>query len=269
MNLAFCLFNYFPFGGLERDFMAISQECISRGHSVNVFTMRWDGDKPPHMDLTIFPPHGLSSHRQVASYSTSVDKYLSTSAQHDLIVGFNRIPGLDIYYAADVCYENRIRKQRSFLSRLTPRYRLFSRYEKTIFSPESTTDIIYLSNNEKDIYQRTYGTLDERFHYAPPGVDKNWICSFLSSEHRQKIRSELQLRTNHIFLLMIGSNFLTKGVDRSIQAIASLPQHLQKLTFLFVIVKGDQKDADLVSQILKFSRKSEHDMHPLQIFIEV
>ncbi len=35
------------------------------------------------------------------------------------------------------------------------------------------------------------------------------------------------------------------------------------------IVKGAQKATDLVKQILTFSRKSEHEMHPLKIFIEV
>lgn len=240
MRLAFCIFNYFPFGGLERDFMAISQECGKRGHILDVFTTQWEGEIPGNMNVALIPTSGMSNHIKIRSFAEKIPSYLVHSA-YDLVVGFNRIPDLDIYYAADVCYTKRIERQRSFLARLTPRYRLFSTYEKSIFSPESSTDIIYLSGQEKRNYQDAYGTPDNKFHYAPPGVDTQRIQSFLGKENRKKIRAELQLAEEDNFLLMIGSNFHTKGVDRSLHALAALPHHLKKSTSLFIIGKGDHK----------------------------
>jgi UDP-glucose:(heptosyl)LPS alpha-1,3-glucosyltransferase len=72
-------------------------------------------------------------------------------------------------------------------------------------------------------------------------VDTQRIQSFLGKENRKKIRAELQLAEEDNFLLMIGSNFHTKGVDRSLHALAALPHHLKKSTSLFIIGKGDHK----------------------------
>lgn len=240
MNLAFCLFNYFPFGGLERDFMAISRECLGRGHKIDVFTMKWDGAIPEGITVSLVPAQGFSNHRKAASFVKNLKNRLNRS-DYDLIMGFNRMPGLDIYYAADVCYIDRIRRQRSLFSRLTPRYRLFAAFEQAVLAPEAKAEIIYLSGQEKTIYQNYYGTWENRFYYAPPGVDKKRIQSFLDAENRQKIRRELAVAKEDVLLLMIGSNFHTKGVDRAIFALASLPPALRDKTHLFVIGKGKEK----------------------------
>ncbi|TNT46264.1 glycosyltransferase family 4 protein, partial [Escherichia coli] len=38
MIVAFCLYKYFPFGGLQRDFMRIASTVAARGHHVRVYT---------------------------------------------------------------------------------------------------------------------------------------------------------------------------------------------------------------------------------------
>ncbi len=257
MKLAFCLYNYFPYGGLERDFMDISRECLKRGHTIDVFTLLWEGDKPTDMTINILPSKGLTSHRQTASFAAN----LPTSHDrrgYQLIMGFNRFPGMDIYYAADVCYKARVIRQGRFLARFTPRFRTFCALEKSIFEPSSPTDIIYLSGQEKNNFQDQYGTADSKFYYAPPGVNKKKIRDGLTEENRRNIRKELGVTEQNNLLLMIGSNFQTKGVDRSILALASLPQALRDKTFLVVVGKGKiaryQKMADKcgVGKLLRF-----------------
>jgi UDP-glucose:(heptosyl)LPS alpha-1,3-glucosyltransferase len=252
MKLAFCLFNYFPYGGLERNFLKIIMECLVRGHSVNVFTMSWEGENPTKATVTLVPYRGQSNHRQVASYAANLSKFLKRTS-YDLIMGFNRIPGLDLYYAADVCYTARIQKERSFLSRFTPRYRLFSAFERAVFSKDSPTEIIILAEKGKTICQSLYGTPENRFHLAPPGVSKNHIRSSLGAEGRKKIREKIGLAKDDNFLLMIGSHFHTKGVDRSIKALASLPLSLRKSTYLFIIGRGKEKQYHNLAQRLGIS----------------
>ncbi|MCD3114053.1 glycosyltransferase family 1 protein, partial [Salmonella enterica subsp. enterica serovar Enteritidis] len=46
MRVAFCLYKYFPFGGLQRDFMRIAQTVAARGHQVRVYTQSWEGESP-------------------------------------------------------------------------------------------------------------------------------------------------------------------------------------------------------------------------------
>ena len=240
MKLAICLFNYFPFGGLERNFIKISRECLARGHWVDVFTMRWEGEKPEGMTVNLLAPRGMSNHRQAAAFAVDLAARLARQS-YDLVLGFNRLPGLDLYYAADVCYTARIRRQRSFLSKLTGRYRIFSAFERAVFGTESRTEIIMLSAKEKEIYQAEYQTPDQRFHLVPPSVNKKSIRSCLTPENRKEIRARLGLAAGDNFLLMIGSNFHTKGVDRAIEALAALPPALQKATHLFIVGKGKEK----------------------------
>jgi hypothetical protein len=46
MQLAFCLYKYFPHGGLQRDFMRIAFACQARGHAIRVYTLEWRGEVP-------------------------------------------------------------------------------------------------------------------------------------------------------------------------------------------------------------------------------
>ena len=46
MRIAFCLYKYFPFGGLQRDFLRIALACQARGHAVRVYTLEWRGEVP-------------------------------------------------------------------------------------------------------------------------------------------------------------------------------------------------------------------------------
>lgn len=52
----------------------------------------------------------------------------------DRVVGFNKMPGLDVYYAADVCYAEKVAREKGFFYRLTPRYRHFAAFERATFA---------------------------------------------------------------------------------------------------------------------------------------
>ena len=58
VNFAFCIFKYFPFGGLERDFTRIIQACQQNGHDIDVYTMKWEGEKPENLRITLIPSKG-------------------------------------------------------------------------------------------------------------------------------------------------------------------------------------------------------------------
>lgn len=54
MIVAFCLYKYFPFGGLQRDFMRIAQTVAARGHHVRVYTQSWEGECPDVFELVLY-----------------------------------------------------------------------------------------------------------------------------------------------------------------------------------------------------------------------
>ena len=240
MRLAFFIFNYFPYGGLERNFLRIADEALRKGHRVDVYTMGWQGERPNNaIAIHLLPGIGHTNHGQCRSFVAALEKMDLTG--YDLKVGFNRMPGLDLYYNADVCYVADIRRRRSLLSRLTPRYRVLAAFELAVFGPDAKTHIMYLSEQEKERYILAYGTQEERFHALPPGIDRERIRQAINPEARRVLRQRLGLPEQSRVLLAIGSDFVRKGIDRTIRALAALPRKEREMTHLLVIGKGKSR----------------------------
>lgn len=236
MKLAFCLFNYFPHGGLQRDFVRIARECQRRGASVRVYTLSWEGPVPDGFDVRIAPVRALSNHRRVDRFFRWLEKELR--AFPDIgIVGFNKMPGLDLYYAADPCFKEKSLTRRGALYRLGPRYRLYAAFEEAVFGRHSRTEILMISKAQEPVFVKHYATPEQRMHFLPPNVSRERIAPPDASDRRGAFRGENGLADDDRLLVQIGSGFITKGVDRSIRALAALPEPVRGKTVLWVVGK--------------------------------
>jgi UDP-glucose:(heptosyl)LPS alpha-1,3-glucosyltransferase len=236
MKFAFCLYRYFPFGGLQRDFLRIAKECVRRGHSVDVFTMLWEGEKDPDLNIHIVPTSGWQNHTRAQHFATQLQTHF-TETRYDLIVGFNKMPGLDVYYAADTCYQAKAREKHGILYRLTPRYRHLVNYENAVFNKHAHTDILLISSLQQPEFMSLYQTQEKRFHLLPPGIARDRIAPPNAEEIRTQTRQEFHISENEFLLLMVGSGFKTKGLDRTLTALAALPEGLKSRCHLFIIGK--------------------------------
>jgi UDP-glucose:(heptosyl)LPS alpha-1,3-glucosyltransferase len=235
--LVFCLYEYFPYGGLQRDLIKITAIAMERGHSVKILTMGWHGDIPDGLDVQILPHSALSNHRRCLKFARTVVSLLPKMS-YDAVVGFNKMQGLDVYYAADSCYQARTKNLGALASFVMGRYSTYVGFEKAIFSPESKTEILSISPQEQRKFIECYGTPEERFHLLPPGIYEDRFRPANAAEVRSRIRKELGLMDEHLMLLMVGSAFHTKGVDRAINAVAALPKNLRKRIKLYVLGRG-------------------------------
>jgi len=233
MKLAFCLFKYFPFGGLQRDFVRIAKECQAQGHEIHVFTIQWQGEKLPGFHLHLLPASGLQNHTRIRRFVKQL-KSILTQTKFDCVIGFNKMPGLDVYYAADVCFQARVREKHGYLYRLLPRYRQLQAYEEAVFSPAASTRILLIAAKQKAEFQHFYHTQEERFHLLPPGITKFAYTEQERAIIRSELRNEYHLQ-DQFLIVMVGSGFKTKGVDRAIHALASLPKTIRQKTQLFII----------------------------------
>ncbi|WP_409309917.1 glycosyltransferase family 4 protein [Pectobacterium sp. B1J-3] len=234
MNIAICLYKYFPFGGLQRDFLNIAQACVKRGHHVRVYVLSWQGEKPDNLEIILVPVSGMSNHSRNQRYSEWVQRHIQ---QHpvDRVVGFNKMPGLDFYYAADVCYAEKVEQEKGAIYRLMPRYKHYAAFEKAVFKQDGHTKMLMLTQRQIADFKKHYGTQDERFYILPPGIDLNRKYDHQAPDVRQTFRLAQGINEQAIVLLQVGSDFKRKGVERSIQAIANLPDALrQKVIFLVV-----------------------------------
>ena len=240
MQLAFVLYKYFPFGGLQRDFMRIALECQQRGHQIRVYSLFWEGDIPPGFEVVMVPVKALFNHWRYARFSAWVKNDLAKRPVARLI-GFNKMPDLDVYYAADGCYEDKAQNLRHSLYRFWGRYRHFAEYERAVFAKGAKTEILMISEVQQPLFVQHYDTPEERFHLLPPGIALDRRAPANAAEIRAEFRREFRLADDELLVVQIGSGFKTKGVDRSLKALAALPSELKRRTRLFVIGQDDPK----------------------------
>ncbi|EPF2242898.1 glycosyltransferase family 4 protein [Citrobacter werkmanii] len=234
MNIAFCLYKYFPYGGLQRDFLRVALTVAARGHHVQVFAQSWQGERPEGLEIILVPVTARTNHGKNEQYYQWVQNYLS---QHpvDRIVGFNKMPGLDVYYAADVCYAEKVAREKGFFYKLTRRYRHYSAFEKATFQQGSGTTLLMLTDKQIGDFKQHYHTESQRFRILPPGIYPDRKYSLQPENSRQIVREKNGIGLDQFLLLQVGSDFKRKGVPRSLQALASLPEAIRHRTQLMVV----------------------------------
>lgn len=234
MQIAFCIFKYFPHGGIPRDLMKMAREALARGHGVRVYAERWQGDRPAEVEVVELSAPALSNHRRYRRFFARMREHL---LEHpvDLVVGMNKMPGLDVYYAGDSCYEEKARSQRGRGYRLLPRYRHFAAYERAVFEPSAGTEILTISDVEVPHFRRHYGTPPERFHALPPGIDPDRRAPADQAAVRAGFRAEFGIGEDEHLLLFLGSGFIKKGLDRALRGVRALPAPRRESVRLFVV----------------------------------
>jgi UDP-glucose:(heptosyl)LPS alpha-1,3-glucosyltransferase len=233
MKFAFTLIKYFPFGGLQRDFLRIAETCLARGHQVDAFTPDWQGDVPTGLNVAVLRLNAFSNHQRRLALSKEVRRRTRNKG-YDAVVGFSKMPGLDYYYAADSCFAERV-ESKPFWYPYTGRCRSYLALEQAVFAPPAHTQILLLTEKDRDIYRRYYQTPSERFHVLPPGIARDRLPPPNVSAIRRQLRAELKIDADAHMILMVGSGFRTKGTDRAMKAFAALPEAMRCKAVLVII----------------------------------
>lgn len=238
-HLAFVVSLFFEYGGMQRTLLRIALECVSRGHEVHVFTGGWQGERPPGLHVHELDTRALTN-------TGSNDKLARLTRQqvaagdYDCLVGFTKIPGLDIYYAGDPCYAARVDETKNPLYKLLPRYRHLRRQEAAVFRRGLGTEILLIAHGEQEKFQRYYRTETERFHLLPAGINRARLESDAAGTQRaSQLRGSLNIAVDAPVILLVGSRFKTKGLDRALRAMAALPDELRSEARLVIV--GDDR----------------------------
>lgn len=248
-NLAFVIERYFEFGGLQRDMLRIALACARSGHNVTIFTSVWQGPMDDTLKVEIVDFSACSNHRTIKNIERFVQS-LQKKKEFDCITGFNRVGGLDVYFGGDPCLKAKLRQKKRDWLRFLPRYRTYLQMEATVFSSESSTDILLISPSELADIRDLYKTDSAKVHLLPPGIDRERITrNLLNDEARQSFRRDLGVAENELMILSIGSGFHTKGVDRSIAAISALPEQLKNSCRYIVVGIGKKKSFQNIADL--------------------
>lgn len=242
MRLAFVLHQYFPHGGLQRDAWRIAEACQAEGYQIEFLTMAWHGLVLPGATIKLFPQKNFFNYRRIQAFNKTVQQYIQQN-KYDAVIGFNKMAGLDIYYAADICFAALFFKRRWHnLYKFLPRYRHMLQIEKQVADPHNKTHIFLINPYGSKDFQHFYHTPKQRLHFLTPGIarDRRWRTDAI--DERLRMRHELGISPEKKLILMLGSAFKTKGVDRGICALAALPVDLLVKTELLIVGKGKPKN---------------------------
>lgn len=239
MKLAVCLYKYFAFGGLARDFRRIMEIRRDARDEIDIYYIEWHGDTISGFKQIPVKVSGWTNHGRMCDFHNKIQPMLK-AGQYDLVIGFNKMPGLDLYYAADPCYLARVSQHTSYVVRRHfGRVKFYEAAERAVFGRESQTVSMMISEPQKQLFKKFYQTPDNRLIDLPPGIDPDRRRSSDWHQRREKLRNNYKLHPDDILLLMVGTGFKTKGVDRAINAVANLPDSISERCKLFII--GEDK----------------------------
>jgi len=222
MRIAFAIVSLFPGGGLQRDCINIAHRVRKLGHEVTIFTARKSGDGfVADLSVRILDVPSRTNHQRQRAFSDELKRV--AVGKFDVIVGFDKLDGLDILYCSDASMRARV--TRNPLLRLLPRYREYVHLEKTCFAPQLTNKIMLLSEPQLNEYWTSWTTEQRRLTVLPPTLEAARSCpQYRIDGTREKYRQSVGLSTEVWAWIAICVQPKTKGLDRTIQALSHFPE---------------------------------------------
>ena len=222
MKILFLISRFFPFSGLQTDFLRAAEAAASRGHEVTCLTGSWEGERPADLRILTAPLPGTCEADDLDALETAFHELAAREA-FDRTVSFELIPGTDFYFAGFDCLGDAPEKADP---------RLLAR-EKSVFSPDSSTLVFYLVMPQINAFFGVYGTQPGRFLRLPPGMNPD--CGRVPDPDAARLRkrAELGLKEGERLGITVAHDMILKGADRVLAAYAGLPPERRTRLRLF------------------------------------
>jgi len=234
MRFCFVILRYFPFGGLQRSMGNIASACVAAGHEVTVYTTQWDGEMIAGIQVVELPVKQKTTRKRDVHFVNAFLKTVDKSC-FDLVVGFNKMPGLDVYYSGDTCFAVKAYEKHGLFYRMTPRCRTSLKFESDVFAKGLQTRILIVAREQQADYQKYFQTETERFYLIPPGIARDRIAPLNRADYGMKLRKSLNIKASWQIVTMVASNLSLKGYHRALKAFLSLPDAVKsRMTLLLV-----------------------------------
>ena len=229
-KIAILLYRYFPYGGLQKDFLEVAKELKSRDIKFKVFTRKWEGVVPEGFEVKEIGERGLTNFSKNKNFVKDSQEALQ-EYNPDLVFGFNKMPGLDLYFAADTCFKKEALKK-SPLIKFTRRFKQSVEFEKAVFESNSSTEVFLLNQKQADDFKFAYQLNPLQMTLVPPGIDFNW------NDHKLiEIHNIFKIPAEDKVALFVGSDFSRKGLDRAISSIHFLNRN--HIPFSLLVIGKD------------------------------
>src|SRR5260370_34836680 len=206
LRIGFGIVSLLRGGGVEGNWLGMARILRGGGHEVVIFTSRTAGPPPSEVPIEVLENRAWTNHGRNRRFAADLAK--ATRNRFDLVVGFDKLSGLDVLYCADAS----IVAQRGW-RRLTPRHRALRALEAACFAPGANTRVIALSASQIEDYRRAWQTEPNRIALLPPNVERERRhpeCRLDGTRERR--RAALGLKDEDWTWLAIGRQPRIKGV---------------------------------------------------------
>lgn len=216
MRLCFAIGRLFRSGGLQRDCIEIARRVRALGHDVTIVcTANEASDFTAGVPVDVVDPRSWTNPGRDRGLGEAISAL--RGKRFDRVVGFNKMPGLDIYYAGDPPY---VTTHGRGLKALMPRYFAQSNLERACFDPAVSTRIICLTERQVQSYRAVWNTPADRFRVIPPSLSAERRRPELRTNGvRDTIRAGLGVAGGAPVFLAVAAHGHTKGLDRTIAAL--------------------------------------------------
>jgi UDP-glucose:(heptosyl)LPS alpha-1,3-glucosyltransferase len=228
MRLALIRQEYKPRGPAERFFEVALEALLERNVAISLYTREWPRTRLRLIEPRICNPFYLGALWRDWSFARAVARDLPR-AQADIVQSHDCLPTCDIYRPVDGVYATRFeeyQRHASFMQRLPMALSPWQRYtlatERKLFGNPWLRVVLCNSKMVRDDIKTRFGLPDERLPVLYNAVDAN-VFSPALRQHRERIRQAYAIPNEATTFLLVGSNFLLKGVAEALAAFAELP----------------------------------------------
>ena len=170
MRLAFLLYPYTPYGGLQRDLRNLVLELGQRGHQCRVYRSAWQGAALEGVEVRRVPARAFSKHRRSQRFHTWVRADLDGDPGDVGVIGFNAMPGLDIFTRTSTPSPGRDAARARWTFSAHAGFRHCAAWGRAVFAPTVRPTYRPCRPRPAGTYERHYHTPPQRLHMLPAGV---------------------------------------------------------------------------------------------------
>jgi UDP-glucose:(heptosyl)LPS alpha-1,3-glucosyltransferase len=225
-------------GGLERFAVNLAGALLRGGHEVHAFGQRFS-DLPQGVTVHPLQVARKTSWWRVLNFHRCAARALAMD-RFDIVLGLTRFFPMDVYRMGDGVQRHWMRIRYPFSPLrwlnylLNPAHAANIYMERRLLPGGGARRIITNSRLCRDHVRHYYGVPEERIDVVYNGVDHAQFNLEASAALRSGVRMELGLAPEDIALLHVSNNWLRKGVEVTLRAMAALGNEGSNLHLLVV-----------------------------------
>ncbi|MDN3637780.1 glycosyltransferase family 4 protein [Simiduia curdlanivorans] len=245
MEIGITIYQYAPYEGHARHCLNIARELSRRGHKVRLYSMKWVGEKPEELHYVQVPVKSKVPEQRNEFFQRWVHAHRQKYPLQ-LLVGFNKMPGLDVCLVTEGCYKAQVAESRNWVYKMSAAYKFWSDCEDAVFGAASKTQILLMSGAQRAIFANQFPPAVKRMHLLPPSVTRDRKADAASELYKMEFRKKQQLKPDALVLLAVMTRFKRQGLERLVDAVAALPSPVRERVRLWVV--GNDKPDEYVAK---------------------